>query len=237
MRLMLSLFSLLLLLPASASAGTLTDGFFDVPIFRPPFSPPQLQVSGGDFRIDAVFTSLDFINFPGSCLPGATCSSLTWGAIGNDGPVGSVFVHGNQFSAGGDCLPPDPRCTGNFFQLHGSVTATAPLFGDTAPGGTTIGFGIGTISGDFAAFTQPGPPGTPVLFNGDTQIEHVLFSGEGRADITYFRGAGENWGIQAIRVELNPVPEPGTLLLVGSSLVGVGTATWRRRRMCSDVRR
>lgn len=43
--------------------------------------------------------------------------------------------------------------------------------------------------------------------------------------------ADESWGIDNLQVDVAAVPEPGTLLLLGSSLSALGAAAWRRRRL------
>jgi hypothetical protein len=66
----------------------------------------------------------------------------------------------------------------------------------------------------YSVDTTTGAATNPVDFGG-----HGLFSANGQS---FFTEAGAP--------APTPVPEPATLLLLGSSLTGIGLATWRRRR-------
>lgn len=56
----------------------------------------------------------------------------------------------------------------------------------------------------------------------------------GGSPITGWQGLGST-GTYAVDLQLNPVPEPATLLLFGTTAAGLGLARWRQRRRRKDV--
>jgi hypothetical protein len=84
--------------------------------------------------------------------------------------------------------------------------------GSTNAGGTGGGNSGGTGQGSSGSGTQPGGGGSP--------------AGGGGGNPGGEPGGGNSGG--------QPVPEPGTLLLVGSGLAGIGASLLRRRRRRED---
>jgi hypothetical protein len=76
----------------------------------------------------------------------------------------------------------------------------------------------------------------PVDFSGAFNVDGVggnqLFAAA-RATLTLQQTdccGGPAWLSDCIRYELEPIPEPTTLLLFGSTMAGVGLAAWRKLR-------
>lgn len=144
--------------------------------------------------------------FPGTVI------SLRALFSGSDLP-GLATFGGVSFQLG---LGPPATNASALVDFTGSVLA--PEFDGAATVTLTAPF---DLVGVFRHFTCPlcPLPGTEDLIGG------------GIAELTLGRFAGpigDLWGYRSISYELHPVPEPASLLLVGSGLVAVGVMGWRR---------
>ena len=118
------------------------------------------------------------------------------------------------------------------------IHCCAPL-GTNAGVATTVpafpGFPLGVTSGSFTSavfdLTQPTiyNPAFVTLQGGLTQAEAALIAGILNGT-TYLNIHTVNFPGGEIRGQLEPVPEPTMLLLLGTTLTGLGLARWRRRR-------
>jgi hypothetical protein len=118
------------------------------------------------------------------------------------------------------------------------IHCCAPL-GTNAGVATTVpafpGFPLGVTSGSFSSavfdLTQPTiyNPAFVMLQGGLTQAEATLIAGI-QNGTTYLNIHTVNFPGGEIRGQLEAVPEPTTLLLLGTTMAGLGLARWKRGR-------
>jgi len=118
------------------------------------------------------------------------------------------------------------------------IHCCAPL-GTNAGVATTVpafpGFPLGVTSGSFTSavfdLTQPTiyNPAFVTLQGGLTQAEAALIAGLLNGT-TYLNIHTVNFPGGEIRGQLEAVPEPTTLLLLGTTMAGLALARWKRRR-------
>jgi PEP-CTERM motif len=123
----------------------------------------------------------------------------------------------------------------NFSPVPVSGPAGSAVQAGGISSGGCNGSGSGFICDHFTPILMPN--GTVEVKLSETIATGTLFTGSNEASLkaSYVTAAGGNAGITSEDFTLSPappaaVPEPGTLLLVGTSLAGLGGLTWRRRR-------
>jgi len=204
----------------SASAGiiNLSDGSFD-----PTSAFPNLP-SGGpvNFEGDRGFTFNGSVGGgEGSVISGCDfCAAGTTIHLGAAGfPVGTVTLDGLSFTTG--------LQTPNILEFHMAGDVVAPPFGGSSISTLLVPL---SFSGFFDHLTDPAVPPP----SGGSTIDTLLGSAEATLTLTRVQpsSSGEFWRPTGITYDigLSTTPEPSSLLLLGSGLVGLaGRRAWRKR--------
>ncbi|QCI79024.1 PEP-CTERM sorting domain-containing protein [Hankyongella ginsenosidimutans] len=192
----------------------------------------------------AVFTIDDFTTVQGPIVDvaggGATVSALGNRTISVDasgsnalGQNASATVNGAFFDVANSSLVSSViELTYNLAPIAGFDTFTAGtlsfVFDSNNPANqvpTTLSAQI-TI-GSFGPFNIPAiPPGTPTLDIVLNQAELAALTAGGDFKVTFTGGNGYDFGLDSITVS---APEPGSVLLLGAGLLGLGLASRRKR--------
>ena len=106
------------------------------------------------------------------------------------------------------------ECTASFWQLQRSTTATMAAAVTLDAGGYTGSLGLTTNAGD-AVWTQ-----YTFAFTPDTTTTATLS----------FHGLAQSTGVFMDDVSVTAIPEPGTLALLATGLLGLLCYAWRKRR-------
>jgi hypothetical protein len=199
--------------PAAADPIQVTGG----QIQMAGFSGTMLLLGERDFSLSARVGVLDAFFGPFSscdiaCFPGSTIDlGAQWAGLSFSG--GTLMIDGQRHTQFGGLTSP----TGGVVQLFGSVMAP-PLDGETL-----------TLVAPFlleGRFFYPGATGI--------QMNEVLM-GQGTVFLSLRRvlggdtGLRPGWAYTSATYEFEPIPEPTTMVLAGSGLLGLAGGRIRRR--------
>jgi hypothetical protein len=176
--------------------------FFVLPMFAQSARATSIDFNCGPLLCGGIFNA----NFAGGTASSANASGVT--VVNDSGPSG---YQGFNFTMAFDTTAGSPNFTlteigGNGTILSGTISNI--LSGVQLGGGFDIvdlSVSFASLPADFAAFL-----GTPSGFAANTNI--------------YIQGSTG----QSIDVNIQPVPEPATLLLFGSGLLGLGGLVRRK---------
>lgn len=221
--------ALLLVLPSHTAAMEileLTGGSITFNDAQLPFLG-TMAVHGPRVAITARFQAIGGSGEPGfkgcsgvgACQPGDTISvggEWSGGDFLGHGLLGTVTLDGITHTGEvGACCFDD----GLFMTLAGTVLI--PDFGNIASVVLTAPF---TLDGFLSRTSEPPFP------NMFPDMTVYGLHGQGEFLLALHRAPSGSWQWDSMVFELQPIPEPATLLLWGTGAAGLGVARWIRRR-------
>lgn len=168
-------------------------------------------------------------------FPGAGTAVLNGsGAVGSV-PAGMVNANGRYGISGTDPEKFFDTVAANFSVSFSSPIAAFGFFGiDIGDGGGHLSLLL-TPSGGGPVVALDVGNGTTILQNSSVLYFGFIDSTTTYSQVNFLNSdTGDGFAFDNLTVgsleQLNPVPEPGTLLLLGSSMVGLAGYSWRRRK-------
>jgi hypothetical protein len=160
----------------------------------------------------------------------------------------AVSAIGGRFGPHEQCLVPecDPGTTVSLYaawlgnDLSGQLTFDGETYNDLGGLSSLTQASVEFIGSFVAPALEPSTTlTTPFRFQGQfwvpdaagiAQVRHTL-SGAGTATVTLSRGfpGDPSWVVNSVRYDFSPVPEPGTMLMVGLGIAGIARRIQRTR--------